>query len=110
MLTEKDIVEINKEFDKGVMINKSSLDFAIKSVNSTKDWITQAAYLVRAIALDHIFEEGNKRTALGVLLTYFEANKKAYDLYNMERMVINIITKNITSIEKIRRMIKNGIR
>lgn len=110
MLTEKDVIETNKRFDRGIVINKSSLDFAIKSVNSTKDWITQASYLVRAIALDHIFEEGNKRTALAVLLAYFEANKKAYDLYKVEKTIITIITKNITDIGNIRRLIKNGSR
>ena len=75
-----------------------------------KDWTTQAAYLVRVVVLDRIFEEGNKRTALAVLLAYFEANKKAYDLYSLEKVIINIINKNITSIENIRRMIKNAIR
>ncbi len=110
MLTSNDIVEINKDFDKGRIINKSSLEFAIKAVDSTKDWITQAAYLVRAIALDHIFQEGNKRTALAVLIAYFKANKKAYDLYRVEKVIIIVITKNITSIENIRRMIKNAIR
>ena len=110
MLTNKDLVEINKRFDKGVIINKSSLDFAIKSVESTKDWVTQAALLLRAILIDHIFEEGNKRTALAVLLTYFESNKKAYDIYKVEKAIITTITKNITSIENIRKMIKNAVR
>ncbi len=110
MFKENDIIEINKEFDSGVIVNKSSLDFAIKSTEITKDWVTQASYLVRAIALDHVFEEGNKRTALAVLLTYFEANKKAYDIYRVEKVIIDIITKNITSIENIRRMIKNAVR
>lgn len=110
MLTEKDIIETNKRFDKGIVINKISLDFAVKAVNSTKDWITQASYLIRAIALDHIFEEGNKRTALAVLLAYFETNKKAYDPYKLEKTIITIITKNIADIGTIRRLIKNGIR
>ena len=110
MLTEKDIIEINKQFDRGIVVNKSSLDFALKTLITTKDWVTQAAFLVRAIALDHIFEEGNKRTALAVLMTYFQANKKAYDLYRIEKIMIDIIIKNITSIEEIRRKIKNAIR
>lgn len=110
MLKENDIIEINKRFDKGVVVNKGSLDFTIKTLESTKDWVTQSAYLTRAILIDHIFEEGNKRTALAVLLAYFEANKKAYDIYRVEKVIIIIITKNITSIENIRRMIKNAVR
>jgi len=110
MLSASDLIEINKKFDSGIVVNRGSLDFAIKTVASMKDWTTQAAYLVRVVVLDRIFEEGNKRTALAVLLAYFEANKKAYDLYSLEKVIINIINKNITSIENIRRMIKNAIR
>ncbi len=110
MLTENEIVEINKRFDRGIVVNKNSLDFAIKSANQTKEWIAQAAYLTRAIALDHIFEEGHKRTALAVLMAYFQDSKKAYDVYRVEKIITDIITKNISSMEDIRRKIKNAIR
>ena len=41
MLTKNALIEINKEFNDGKIINESSLDFAISNVNNTKDWIKQ---------------------------------------------------------------------
>lgn len=109
MLTVNDIIEINKEFDKGNIVNRSSLEFALSSANKTKDWITQLAYIVRAIIIDHIFEEGNKRTAVAVMIAYIKTHKKSYDIYKLGQMIVNLIKKNITDIAKIRRLIKDGI-
>ena len=47
MITKKALIEINKEFDIGKIINEGSLEFAISNANSTKDWIKQLAYLTR---------------------------------------------------------------
>jgi len=110
MITEKGLIEINKEFDKGNIVNKSSIEFALSSSRSSKDWIKQLAYLVRAILIDHIFEEGNKRTAAALILYFFEANKVAYDPYKIDKIVAEITSKNINSIEQIRRKLKDAIR
>lgn len=110
MLTKEDIIEINKQFDKGNVINKASLEYAISIVKNTKDWLKQAAYFTRAILIDHIFEEGNKRTTAAVIIAYFEANKFAYDEYKLDKIIVNITKKNINSIEDIRRLIKSVIR
>lgn len=109
MLSIQDIIEINKEFDKGKVVNRSSLEFALSSIKHTKDWVTQLAYLVRAIVLDHVFEEGNKRTAVAVILIYLEAHKKAYDLTKVDQVIVKMIKKRITDIEHIRRLIKDAI-
>lgn len=109
MLSIHDIIEINKEFDKGKVVNKSSLEFVLSSIKHAKDWVTQLAYLIRSIVLDHVFEEGNKRTAVAVMLVYFEAHKKAYDLTKVDQVVVKMIRKRITDIERIRRLIKDAI-
>ena len=109
MLTVNDIIEINKEFDKGNIVNRSSLEFALSSANKTKDWITQLAYIVRSIVIDHIFEEGNKRTAVAVMIAYIEAHKKGYDAYKLDQLVTKMIKNNITDIVHIRRLVKDGI-
>ena len=109
MLSENDIIEINKIFDQGKVINRSSLEFAVSSAKKTKDWITQLAYIVRSVVIDHVFEEGNKRTAVAVIMTYAETHKKAYDEYKIDLMIRDLIQKHITDIAKIRRMIKNAI-
>ena len=108
MLSKDDAVEINKLFDKGRIVNGGSLDFAISSIKKTKDWITQLSYFLRAIVVDHVFEEGNKRTAAALFITYCEANKKAYDIYKIDIVIRDLIQKRISDISKIRRMIKNA--
>lgn len=109
MLRIQDLIEINKEFDKGKLVNRSSLEFALSSIKHTKDWITQLAYLIRSIALDHVFEEGNKRTAAALIISYAEVHKKRYDSTKVDQIVVKVIKKQITAIEEIRRLIKDAI-
>lgn len=109
MLSIQDIIEVNKEFDKGKLVNKGSLEFALSSSRHTKDWITQVAYLVRSIVLDHAFEEGNKRTAVALIIAYAEAHKKAYDATKVDQIIVKIIRKQMTDIERIRRLLKDAI-
>ena len=108
MLNKNDVVEINKLFDKGRIVNEGSLDFAISSTKKTKDWVTQLAYFLRVVVVDHAFEEGNKRTAAALFVTYCKANKKAYDIYKIDIIIRDLIQKRISDISKIRRMIKNA--
>ena len=110
MITESGLIEINKRFDIGVVVNKSSLDFALSSAKNTKDWVKQLSYLVRALLVDHIFQEGNKRTTAVLILYFFEVHKTAYDLYKIDKIIAEIASKNINDIEKIRRKIKDVIR
>lgn len=110
MLTKNALIEINKEFNDGKIINESSLDFAISNVNNTKDWIKQLSYLTRAILIDHIFSEGNKRTVGALIIAVLEEKKLAYDPFRINKLITDIIIKNITNIDIIRRMIKYVIR
>ena len=110
MITKKALIEINKEFDIGKIINEGSLEFAISNANSTKDWIKQLAYLTRAILIDHVFFGGNKRTTAALIISALEEKKFAYDPFKVDKLIIDIINKNITSINQIRRMIKDVIR
>ena len=104
-----EIININKKFAKGIIVNKSSLEFALSSIK-TKAWIDQVAYLVRAILLDHVFEDGNKRTAAAIIIVYFTEFEIGFDPQKIAQTIIKIVTQNINSINKIKRMIKNVIR
>lgn len=110
MIDKQDIININKEFDNGNLINKSSLEFALSSLRHSKDWVKQLSYLVRAILIDHVFEEGNKRTASALMMAIIEEHKLGYDPYKIDKIIIEILKKNINDITKIRRMIKDAIR
>ncbi len=109
MFSVQDVIEVNKEFDKGKIVNGGSLEFALSSIKNTKDWITQLAYLIRSIVLDHVFEEGNKRTAVALIIAYAEAHKRAYDLTKIDKIIVKMIQKKITDIEQIRRLIKDAV-
>ena len=109
MLTKKALIELNKEFDLSKIINESSLDFALSNASMTKDWIKQLAYITRAVIIDHVFFGGNKRTMAALIMAVLEERKLKYDPFKIDSLIINIINKNITSINKIRRMIKDAV-
>lgn len=108
MITREDIINTNKLFDKGIIVNEGSLDFALSSIKSTKDWNKQLAYAIRAILIDHVFEEGNKRTASALIAGVMESQKIEYDLYKIDEIVLKILKDNTTGINKIRRLIKDA--
>ena len=110
MITEEGIIEINKRFDKGLIVNRSSLDFSLSAAKNTKDWIKQLAYLIRALLIDHVFQEGNKWTAAALILYFFEAHKVAYDPYKIDKIIAEIVSKNVGNAERIRRKLKDAIR
>ena len=110
MLSQKDIVEVNKSFSTGVLVNGSSLDYAVKAVARSKNWLRAAAVLSRAILVDHIFEDGNKRTAAAVIMLLMDMQGIAYDPEEIPKIVLNISRKSITSIPQLERCIKNAIR
>ena len=61
MLSKKDVIEINREFHSGKIVNEGSLDYAIETTKRSKNWLRSAAYLVRAVLIDHAFEDGNRK-------------------------------------------------
>ncbi|MBI5871474.1 Fic family protein [archaeon] len=110
MISAKGLIEINKKFDRGIVRNKGSLESALASMHNTKDPNKQLAYLIRAILIDHVFEEGNKRTAVAAIAYFFEAQRLAYNPYKVDKLVAEIVAKNINSIEQIRRKLKDAAR
>jgi prophage maintenance system killer protein len=110
MLSKKDIIALNQEFEESNIINESSLDFALSYARKTTNWIKALAYLTRSILLDHVFEDGNKRTAALLIKTYAEfEGHKTYD----DKLVLfikKILFKNITSIRKLEEGLKDVIK
>ena len=109
-LTKKDIVALNQKFEAARLHNEASLDFALGYAKRTENWTRALAYLTRAILIDHVFEDGNKRTAALLIKSYIEF--EGHDAYNdkLIMMIRNILLKNITSIMKIEDMIKDAIK
>lgn len=110
LLTKKDVVALNQKFDAGVLHNEASLDFALGYAKRTENWTKALAWLVRAILIDHVFEEGNKRTAALLIKSYAEyEGQKTYD-DKIVKLVKEIILKNISSIARIENMIKDAVK
>lgn len=105
----KDIIAINNKFDNGKIINAGSLSFALERANKSGSWLRACAYIVRAILIDHVFEEGNKRTTAGVIVAFFEEHELQYHPEDVARAITKILMKNMTSITQIERVIKNAI-
>jgi len=100
--------KINRRFEpKSTLKNDGSLSFAISHAARTEDWAKQLAYLLRALLVDHVFDDGNKRTAVYLILNYFKEYKIIIDEDKINRLMIKIASKNITKIDEIRRLIKN---
>ena len=110
LLTATDVIDLNKEFHNGKLVNQASLEFAISCQYKTKNWLEQLSYIIRSLLIDHVFEDANKRTAVAVILAYFKGHKLNYDPYRLDDLVILITKKNINDIKKLGRLIKNVIR
>ena len=110
ILTKKDIIALNQQFDQGKMNNESSLDFALSYCRKTENWTKALAWLARAILIDHVFEEGNKRTAALLIKSY--AGYEGHDTYDdrILKLIKEILIKNTTDINKIEEMIKDAIK
>ena len=109
VLTEKDIIAMNQVFEEPVLINEMSLEYALSYAKKTENWVKALAFLTRAILLDHVFEDGNKRTTALLIKTYTEY--EGYKIYDdkLLKMIRKTLLKNITSIRKIEEMIKDAI-
>ena len=99
MLTEKDIIAINQEHENGKVVNASSLAFAYQYARRSKNWTKGLAYLVRAILIDHVFEDGNKRTAAALIIGEAYHQGFDFDKDKVLRLIITILRKNITSVK-----------
>jgi prophage maintenance system killer protein len=109
-LTKKDIVALNQEFSNGGFHNEASLDFALDCAKKSDDWMKALSFLVRAILIDHAFEEGNKRTVALLIKAYAECEGRGTYDGEIVRLIKKIVLKNVVSIRKIEEGIRDAIR
>jgi prophage maintenance system killer protein len=110
LINKKDIIGINKEVGcNGQFGNESSLDLALSIVKQKKSWLFELSYIVRSLLVDHVFQDGNKRTASVVITTFFDQKNLDYDKEKIVKIILQISKKNINDINKTMRLIKNVI-
>lgn len=106
LLTKKDVVAFNQEIgESGEFHNESSLDFALQLAKVKHNWLYEASYLIRSLLTDHVFRDGNKRTALLVAIYYIEENGKESDKEKLLKLMKRIAKNNITHPVKIARLL-----
>lgn len=109
-VNKKDLIRINQEIgENGNFHNEGTLDFTLSIIKQKKSWLYELSYLVRSLLVDHVFEDGNKRTAMVLATTYLEDKKIEYDQDRLLKVFWNISKKSITDINKITRLIKSVI-
>jgi len=110
LINKKDLIRINQEIgEQGNFANEASLDFALSMLKERKSWLYTLSYLVRCILIDHVFRDGNKRTAFTLICTVLDEQDMAFDGPKMYLGVMTITKKNMTNPLQIMRVIKNGI-
>jgi len=110
LITKKDVIRANQEIgEEGTLHNEASLDFALHSLKQQKSWLLHTSTLTRSILLDHVFQDGNKRTAYALIASVLEYQGLKYDKERLYLAVLTITKKNITNVQKIMRLIKHGI-
>ena len=110
LINKKDLIGINKEIgENGELQNGSSLEYALSIIKHKKSWLYELSYLLRSLLVDHAFKDGNKRTALMLVVAYLKDKNIDHDKDDLSRIIWNISKKNITDINKIGRLIKSAI-
>ena len=110
MINKKDLIGINQEIgEKGSFANESSLDFALNIIKQKKSWLYELSYLVRSILVDHVFSDGNKRTAFVLIAFYLDEKSLDYDKEKLVRVVLQIAKKSLKNPKKIAGLIQNAI-
>ena len=105
-INKDEIVTINKRLG-GNLSRDGSLDFAIDLANREKrNPYKKLAYLVRAIIVDHPFSDGNKRTALEMVVKEFYEYEIECDTKKLAKAITKIAKNNIHERIKIERMLR----
>lgn len=108
MLSRKDLIALNQQFSSGTILNNGSLDFVLHQTYRSKHWFKTMCLLTRAILIDHLFEDGNKRTAAAVIMTYLEAHGRTYHPEGIAKAVLRLTQNNISDVKKIGRIINHA--
>lgn len=96
------IINANKVF-KGSLKSKNALEYGIEQANLQKNVFKKLAYMVRSMTSEHAFWDGNKRTALIIIVSELEPLGFKVDIKRLENTLINLAKTgegNISVIER----------
>lgn len=113
-----EIIELHNEIidefggEKGI-VSISSLEFALDQIinyGNNGDFFTDLAMLLRSIALDHPFVDGNKRTGLDVIVGILGDNSLELNLseFETQEFIINVAMGKFNSLEKLSQFLEKN--
>ncbi len=100
MCMKKEIIKINKELG-GKLVRLGSLDFACDKIKSEKNIYKRNACLLRAIVVDHPFDDMNKSTATIIVTRNFKRHGIKCKEEPFLKGIRKIAKNNITDLNKI---------
>jgi len=86
--------------------SSSSLDFAEDRTSKEKNIYKKLAYFIRAIVVDHPFDDMNKSTATIFTTRELERNDINFNLESLQRAIKKIAKNNISNLNTIESMIR----
>lgn len=104
-IDKEQIVRVNRVYG-GHEYPHSDLDYAVERANYEKNFYKRLAYLVRSMTSNHNFTDGNKRTAMTIVLTEFENEGMSCDKYALSRTLVELAKTGEGDINKIERKLR----
>ena len=86
------------------------LDYAVDRANDEKNFYRKLSYIVRSMTSDHSFVDGNKRTALTVVMTEFQQEGIKVNKYMLTKTIVNLSKTGEGDILKIERKLRRCTR
>jgi len=104
-ITKDQLIRTNAVYG-GRPSKSNSLEYAVERANNEKNFYKKLAYLVRSMTSDHSFVDGNKRTAITIVLTEFEEEGIIVDEKMLEKTIVNLAKINEGDINIIERRLR----
>jgi len=105
----KQIIRTNAVYGGKVNLN-NSLTYAVDRANNERNFYRKLAYLIRSMTSDHSFSDGNKRTAITIILSEFKVKNIKVNKIMLEKTIrdlsktgegnINIIERRLRRCSK----------
>jgi len=108
-VTKEQIVKTNAVYG-GRPRPSNSLDYSVERANEEKKFFKKLSYLVRSMTSDHSFIDGNKRTAITIVLTEFQEEGIKVDKYALQRTMVNLSKTGEGDLNKIERKLRRCTR
>lgn len=104
-ISREQIIRTNAVYG-GKLRHSDSLDYAVEKANEEKNFYRKLAYLVRSMTSDHSFVDGNKRTAITIVLSEFEEEGIKVNERMVTNTIINLSKTGEGNINKIERKLR----